>query len=81
MDPTNESMRSSEVLNRALSLGATLLGTKGATLAALGEMAAVFLPAPFAERSEGVKLGESTLKPFLRLLSIACGGALEALDL
>lgn len=49
------------------------LGMKGAALAALGEIAAGFFPtapaaftvAPFGERKEGVKLGESTFSDFL----------------
>jgi hypothetical protein len=47
-------------------------GVKGAALAALGEMpAGAFLAtvavvaAPFGDRKEGVKLGESTLSVFL----------------
>lgn len=52
----------------------TALGMKGAALAALGEMAVGFLlrpgvpavaAAPFGERNEGVKLGESTFNDFL----------------
>lgn len=47
-------------------------GVKGAAFAALGEMpaggfliAAAAVAAPFGERKEGVKLGESTLNVFL----------------
>jgi hypothetical protein len=43
------------------------LGMKGAALAALGEMPALFLTvavAPFGDKKEGVKLGESTLNVF-----------------
>jgi hypothetical protein len=47
-------------------------GIKGAALAALGEMpaggfftTAVAVAAPFGDRKEGVKLGESTLSAFL----------------
>jgi hypothetical protein len=45
----------------------TLLGRNGAALTALGDMDVVFLGAeePFAARSDGVKLGESTLNRFL----------------
>ena len=46
------------------------LGMKGAALAALGDMAAGFLPlvASLAERNKGVKLGESTLNVFFAVL-------------
>lgn len=47
-------------------------GMKGAALAAFGEMPAgffVFAVAPFGERNEGVKLGESTLRAFFNWLS------------
>ena len=43
----------------------------GAALAAFGEIEAGFFPpvaASLGERKEGVKLGESTFKVFLRLL-------------
>jgi hypothetical protein len=52
------------------------LGWKGAALAALGEMAAGFLPLVTSladsedseDSDEGVKLGESTFRAFFRLL-------------
>lgn len=44
------------------------LGRKGAAFANLGDIAAGFLPEPFAESREGVKLGESTFSPLLKLL-------------
>ena len=46
------------------------LGRNGAALAALGDIAAGFLPvlASFGVRKEGVKLGESTLKVFFVML-------------
>jgi hypothetical protein len=42
------------------------LGINGAALAALGEIEVPFFaePAPLAERRDGVKLGESTLRRF-----------------
>lgn len=46
-------------------------GVKGAALAAFGEIEAGFfalLLAPFGDRKDGVKLGESTLNDFLELL-------------
>jgi len=47
----------------------TLLGRKGAALAALGEIVVVFFDdVSLVERSDGVKLGESTFSPFLLLL-------------
>lgn len=44
------------------------LGRKGAAFANLGDIAAGFLPEPFAESKDGVKLGESTLSPLLKVL-------------
>ena len=41
---------------------------KGAALANLGDIPVGFFPEPLALSNEGVKLGESTLKPLLELL-------------
>ena len=51
-------------------LDRTDLGWNGAALAAMGEIAAGFLPlvTSFADSNEGVKLGESTFSAFFRLL-------------
>jgi len=51
------------------------LGRKGAAFAALGEIPVDFFPLEFtlsvADKKDGVKLGESTLKDFFILSSLA----------
>lgn len=51
------------------------LGRKGAAFAALGEIPVDFFPFVLtlseADKKDGVKLGESTLKDFFTLLSLA----------
>ena len=53
----------------AILLATIDLGRNGAALAALGEIAGGFLPlvASFADKKEGVKLGESTFNDFFKL--------------